>query len=103
MSREIFKNWKCIQKQLVNRENEPYFEEGYFELSSGSGCRPGGFSMTGYLEPEVVALLNAAPDLLDALEEMIKQFDDNFPEGGHSWSAIDKAKYTIKKSKGLLS
>jgi len=46
-------------------------------------------------------LISAAPDLLDALENMVREFDDNFSEGSTSWDAIRRSKEAIAKATAL--
>jgi hypothetical protein len=47
------------------------------------------------------ALIASAPELLEALEAMVSEFDDNFSEGSTAWDALRKAKEAIKKARGL--
>jgi hypothetical protein len=47
------------------------------------------------------SIIIAAPDLLEALEEMVYEFNDNFCEGSTSWAALQNAKSAIKRAKGL--
>jgi len=46
-------------------------------------------------------LIASAPELLEALENMVKEFDDNFSEGSHSHTVLEKAKEVIKKARGI--
>ena len=46
-----------------------------------------------------ITAVNHHQELLTRLQLMIDTFDDNFPEGGPAWVAIDEAKKTLKKVK----
>lgn len=86
MSKHTPKPWRQYAPEI-----DGYRERDYRTIVGGKGLRSDGFQITGFISEEDAQLIAAAPELLEACQQMVAAFE-------YSGSSLVGAEYMAKES-----